>query len=263
MRPLVTTTLSYRVVRTPKASGGSRQIYIASPEDNKFLRSYLPVLESILVESDTYSVNHAFEKNKNCALNAFKHIGCRYVLSLDLEDFFDSVHPVHVSGIIPEHIIEQCFIEGSPRQGLPTSPLIATIAFLKCDEKIVQMLGKFGIPATYTRYADDLIFSFNERRHAGQIAVIVRQTVEQYGFKINKTKTRLQDAKNGRVIITGIAVDSNGLHPTRRIKKKIRAAIHQENVGSASGLLEWSKCKLPNALYACDEKLEKILSESK
>ena len=119
------------------------------------------------------------------------------------------------------------------------------------------MLNKLDISAVYTRYADDLVFSFNERRYAGQICTIVRQIVENQGFKINERKTTLQDAKNGRVIVTGIAIDPKGLYPTRRTKKKIRAAIHQENSSSLRGLLDWSKCKLPNSIYACEEKLDK------
>ena len=220
--------LQYRVARIPKGAGSFREIYIASPDDNRRLRGLLPELEAILASSDTYQANYAFERGKNCALNALQHLGHRYTLSMDLENFFDSVSTAHVTGTIPDRIIDQCFINGSPKQGLPTSPLIATIAFLKCDSKIVELLKKLGIIATYTRYADDLIFSFDDRRQAGKIQVIVGQLVERYGFKLNSRKTTFQDVKNGKVIITGIAVDAHGIYPTRCTKRKIRAAIHQE-----------------------------------
>lgn len=249
--------LFYRIVQIPKGLGEFRKIYIASPDCNKILRGFLPELERVLAEVDDFKLNFAFERDKNCALHALQHIGGRYVLSIDLKDFFDSVVPAHVCDVIPDYIINQCFIDGNPKQGLPTSPLIATIAFLKCDKKIIHMLNKLDISAVYTRYADDLVFSFNERRYAGQICTIVRQIVENQGFKINERKTTLQDAKNGRVIVTGIAIDPKGLYPTRRTKKKIRAAIHQENSSSLRGLLDWSKCKLPNSIYACEEKLDK------
>ena len=102
------------------------------------------------------------------------------------------------------------------------------------------------IRAVYTRYADDLVFSFDERRHAGQIETIVRQVLAKFGFEVNERKTTLQDAKNGRIVINGLAIDSHGLHPTRRTKKKARAAAHQQNASSLFGLLEWQKCKLPS-----------------
>jgi len=164
---------------------------------------------------------------------------------MDLEDFFGCVTPNHVAKIIPESIIQQCFIDGTAKQGLPTSPIIATIAFLPFDKRITNALAKIGIDAVYTRYADDLVFSFQDHNSAGKIKTVVRQIVTDGGFRMNETKTRLQDAKNGRKVITGIAIDHHGLHSTRRTKKKIRAALHQDNQDSLKGLTEWSKCKLP------------------
>ena len=166
---------------------------------------------------------------------------------MDLENFFDSITPGHVEGIIPEPIINQCFIDGNPKQGLPTSPIISIIAFLSCDKNIVETLNKLNINALYTRYADDLIFSFNDQKDEGKIRFIVKQIVEKHGFCINERKTQLQNSKNGRIIITGLAVDNKGIYATRRTKKKIRAAVHQNNESSLVGLIEWSKCKLPSA----------------
>lgn len=107
--------MEYRVARVPKGGGTFREIYIASSEDNRRLRSLLPELERILASVDACRANYAFERRKNCALNAFQHIGHRYTLSMDLESFFDSITPKHVAGIIPDHVIEQCFIDGNPK----------------------------------------------------------------------------------------------------------------------------------------------------
>lgn len=240
--------MEYRVARIPKGKGKFRYIHIASEKDNLQLRSLIPELERILEESDSCKVNYAFQRDKNCALNALQHIGYRYTLSMDLENFFDSISPEHVADLIPDLIIRQCFVDGNPKQGLPTSPIITTIAFFHCDQKIIETLNKLNISAVYTRYADDLIFSFNDSKVEGKIRFIVKQIVERNGFKVNEKKTKLQDSKNGRVIITGIAVDNRGLYATRRTKKKIRAAIHQNNENSLIGLNEWSKCKLPLAI---------------
>jgi hypothetical protein len=238
----------YKVARVPKRAGTFREIYIASNNDKRRLRALLPPLERILAELDDCRVNYAFEKGKNCALNALQHIGHRYNLSMDLENFFDSVTPEHVKDVIPAEIIKQCFVAGNPKQGLPTSPIIATIAFLQCDRRIIDMLRKLSIYAVYTRYADDLLFSFDDRRLTGKIITIVRQIVSDHGFRINNFKTRLQDSKNGRIVINGMAIDTRGIHPTRYTKKRIRAASHQQNASSLVGLLEWAKCKLPSSI---------------
>jgi hypothetical protein len=241
--------MEYKISRVPKGNGLYREIYIASDAYKQKLLSFLPYLNEVLDNLDVHKTNYAFQRNKNCALNAFQHIGYRFTLSMDLEDFFGSITLEHVDGLIDPIIIEQCFIDGNPKQGLPTSPVISSIAFLACDTKIIEALNKLKIDSKYTRYADDLIFSFDDEKHEGKIRHIVRQIIEKNGFRINDKKTKLQDSSNGRVIITGIAVDKKGLHATRRTQKKIRAARHQNNASSLNGLIEWSKCKLPNNSY--------------
>lgn len=241
--------MEYKVALIPKGNGSYRNIYIPSAVMKEKLLGFMPRLHEISDDLDSCKANYAFQKGKNCALNAFQHIGHRFVLSMDLKDFFNSVTVKHVSGLIPRHIIEACFIDGNPKQGLPTSPAIATIAFFYCDKIIINALRILNIDATYTRYADDLIFSFNDEACSGKIQQVVRQIVESNGFKINDNKTKFQDIKNGRIVITGIAVSSAGLHATRRTKKKIRAAKHQGNHNSLTGLDEWSKCKLPRAIF--------------
>lgn len=240
--------MQYRVARIPKGTGKFREVYIASKKDARRLRELLPLLEDILIDTDNEEVNYAFVKGRNCALNALQHTGLRYTLSLDLKDFFANVRREHVSHIIPSDILDQCLIDGVPHQGLPTSPLIATIAFLACDQKILDSLNKNGIKSVYTRYADDLTFSFNDINHKEAILTIARKSIEYFGFKINERKTTLQDCNNGRVIITGIAIDGNNIQSTRRTRRKIRAAKHQNNLESMHGLIEWSKCKLPRSI---------------
>lgn len=237
--------MQYRTARIPKGRGKFREVIIPSKEDRARLRSLLPELERILDKLDGPSANFAFQRNKNCALKAFQHIGYRYTLSIDLEDFFDSINTEHVSGMIPARILEQCMVDGRARQGLPTSPIISTIAFLPLDGRILDALHSLRLEAVYTRYADDLVFSFDDRRISGAIKTIVRQIVTDAGFRINERKTRLQDSQNGRIVITGIGVDKDGLHATRRTKKRMRAAQHQNNHSSLSGLAEWAKCKVP------------------
>lgn len=97
----------------------------------------------------------------------------------------------------------------------------------------------------YTRYADDLVISCNNKNNIGKIIRLVSKIVEDFGFKLNKRKTKIQNIKNGRVVITGVGIGKIGAHPTRRTLKKIRAAKHSKNKTSLLGLEEWAKCKLP------------------
>ena len=242
-------TISFRISRIPKGRGKFREIYIASKEDHLLLRRLMQQLNEIHDRCDNTGASYAFLRNRNCALMALRHIGHLYTLSLDLENFFESVTTRHVQDVLPHELIDLCFIDGRLRQGLPTSPVISNIAFCPFDSAIVTALKTLEIDAVYTRYADDLVFSYNDVSACGKIQTVVRQIMDRGGCKVNDKKTSIQSADNGRVIIAGIAIDSSGLHPTRKTKKKIRAALHQGNEASAAGLSEWSKCKLPNVIF--------------
>ncbi|MGB6018309.1 MAG: reverse transcriptase domain-containing protein, partial [Sulfurimonadaceae bacterium] len=150
-----------------------------------------------------------------------------------------------------------CFIDGISRQGLPTSPLIANLAFLKLDKMIKSAIAEEGVYTVYTRYADDLIFSFNHKEFAETLEKLVEKIVTDGGFLLNRKKTKLQSAKSGRRMITGIGVDENDIYPTRKLKRRIRAAVHQKNREKAFGLLSWAECKKPRAFYTDRDLLNK------
>lgn len=245
-------TFPYKISRIPKGNGKFRQIYIPSNEYKAELRALIPGLERILDRLDTHRLNYAFQKGRNCVLNALQHAGYGYTLSMDIEDFFNSIHAGHLSGLITAEHMDRCLIDGNPKQGLPTSPLIATIAFLRCDSEIYHALNKLKIRFSYTRYADDLIVSFDDRHHLTAISFIIKQAVARHGFRINPAKTRLQSSKNGRRVITGVALANEGPCATRRTNRKLRAAQHQANAASLRGLREWSSCKLPRAMFVED-----------
>jgi hypothetical protein len=79
---------------------------------------------------------------------------------------------------------------------------------------------------------------------------------ESHGTPVNPEKTRLQRAKAGRRIITGVAVSDTGLHPTRAAKRRLRAARHQGRTRHARGLAEWCRLAPPDPLRAIERQLD-------
>ena len=238
-------TVPFNIFYISKKNGKFRRIFSIHKEQKQELRKLIPILENILLKHDKNKVSYAFIKNRNCVEHAMQHIGHKYTISMDLENFFESVNVDHVNSYLDDYIIDQCFISGAPQQGLPTSPLIANLAFLECDQKILYTLNNYHIEAKYTRYADDLVISFDNKKDIGKVIFLISNIVNDAGFKINKKKTKIQNINNGRIIITGVGIDNKGLYPTRKTIKKIRAAKHKNNLTSIKGLQEWAKCKLP------------------
>lgn len=251
----------YKILKLPKGDGKFRTIYAPSKAYKQKLRSFLLDLQQKVHNADTDKTIHGFMRGRGPVSNAQRHIGYAYTLSLDLEDFFDSVRVEMVTEYLSDEEQSLCFIDGVARQGLPTSPVIANLAFLKIDHLIKTAIAEEGAYTVYTRYADDLIFSFNHEEFAETLERVVEKIVTENGFRLNKKKRKLQSAKSGRRMITGVSVGERDIAPSRKIKRRIRAALHQKNKESAFGLLSWAACKEPHAFYTDRDLLNKNIFE--
>lgn len=283
-----------RIVKLKKKRGGYRTIYMPSDAEKAGLRNMLIVIERTARNSDRHGVSHAFTYGRSPLTNALVHVGWRYTLSMDLADFFDSVKPDNPAFVKypplgpPNPFLAQLeersmveltaclFPDGAARQGLPTSPALANIAFALADEDIMklQIKGRFTKPNfAYSRYADDLTLSADHMDMIRTLEYEVPRIVERHGFRINQTKTRIQCAKAGRRIITGIAVGDKNVTLPRYMQRRIRAGEHQLEHGlkrrcidrllearrrwklslplrvrlgiHVNGLKEWAKLKMP------------------
>lgn len=236
---------------------GTRTLYVPNADERKRLNELLQKINLVAEGVNTVGggLQHGFQPDRSPVTNAMQHCGYAFSLCMDLEDFFDSVTPEHV----PETLrFPECFPDGVARQGLPTSPALANIAACKMDAEIVALLPQSqglarrvfnlfndGITRVeYTRYADDLTFSCNSLERLRTLEKLVPSIAEKHGFKVKARKTRMQAAIAGRRIITGIAVDDK-VHPTRRTRRKLRAALHQRHTAEARGLAEWMKLVVP------------------
>lgn len=232
----------------PKKSGGSRIIYCPDNQTKSKCRSIIPILNKKINDlSYTRSVVHGFMPEKSSVTNAQAHIGHEYTTCFDLSDFFDSITEKHLINKLSKEQLSIVMVEGASRQGLPSSPVVANIAATDLDKAILKWIDKNKYNIIYTRYADDLSFSYDEIDLKDKIIINIPLIIKRCGFNVNNKKTRTMSAKQGRRIITGVAVDQYNIHPTRKIKRKLRAALHQKNEPQAKGLAEWCKLKLPKS----------------
>lgn len=235
-----------KIVKIPKRKKGCfRTIYIPNQTEMSTLRSMSGKLTDKADRFTPEGVSHGFSRGKSPVTNAQSHVGHLYTTCFDLRDFFDSVTPERLKGKLTKEEMALVIVDGAARQGLPTSPAIANMAASEIDKSILRWRDKHKLQFIYTRYADDLSFSYDQEVIRKSLEEEIPKIVKRCGFQINESKTRTMSAKSGRRIITGIAVGENEIHPSRRSKRKLRAAIYQKNKNQENGLTEWCKLKPP------------------
>lgn len=232
-----------RTIAIRKRSGGWRTIYVPSYDEATALRRLLPAIDGILDREIAVNVVHGFRRHRSAVSNAMNHFDRACTTCLDLSDFFDTVTRGMLSRWLSPDVLDMVCVDGAARQGLPTSPSCANLAATPMDRAILAWIGNRNV--TYTRYADDLSLSYDDPAMTDEIVTTVCRLATQAGFAVNQKKTRTMAASAGRRAITGVAVDLDGVHPTRRAKRRLRAALHQGRTEVADGLAEWCKVKMP------------------
>ncbi len=243
-------------IRIPKRSGGVCIVVSPGRRMKQTLRGLLPQLEAVAIALDVFGVQHGFTPGRSPVTNAAAHVGFRYTVSFDLADCFDHVTLRKVRAVYQDapsvafYATAEVMNSGDAvaRQGLPTSPAMCNIALAPLDAMIVRWLDGRGV---YTRYADDLTISTDDKAVVDEAMYAVPGFCEYEEFPVNHRKTEVQDARAGRRHITGVAVDDLGVHPTRSVKRRLRAALHQKKQRQAAGLAEWARLKPPNSAAWC------------
>lgn len=109
-------------------------------------------------------------------------------------------------------------------QGAPTSPVLTNIICAKLDRRLSGVAKRFGL--NYTRYADDITFSssHNVYQKEGEFVKEINRIIEEQGFTIKESKTRLQ--KEGyRQEVTGLLVGEK-VNVQKRYIKQIRMWLY-------------------------------------
>lgn len=218
----------YRMYRIRKANRRFRTIMEPDPALKSLQRSILRWLMARRIRASKYA--HGFVKGRSTTTNAALHVGKRVVVRIDIQDFFPTITERQVKyaltreGLLSDdaaRIADLCTVEGKLPQGAPTSPFLSNMIFRVLDYRLAGLAKKWG--ATYSRYADDLIFS-SDRDDLQAIYHPVASILEEDGFEVNPDKFRVYRSTR-RQRVTGIVVNH---HPTlpRESRRRLRAALH-------------------------------------
>jgi RNA-directed DNA polymerase len=237
-KALINAHNNYQEYQVPKKRGGYRQI--EAPEKKlKLLQQKLNyVLQMVYHEMKPGCVHgfiprfHKDSEANSIVTNANAHIGKRFVLNLDLADFFHSIdiwrvkqifmsYPFYFSNDLASYIALLTTNNERLPMGAPTSPVISNLACFLLDRKLQSFCSEYAL--IYTRYADDLSFSSNSEISRAQIESI-QMLIADEGFSVNKKKTRLF-TQFGRQTVTGLKVNEK-VNVDRTYIRSIRAMLH-------------------------------------
>lgn len=248
----VLTKSKYHTFKVPKKSGGYR--VISAPDEKlKWVQGKLN--NYILKKYEFLDCQYGFVKGRSIVDNAKVHNKAKYILNIDLKNFFPSIHFGRVRGIFmakPFYLSSEiatilaniaCYHNELP-QGSPCSPTISNIICYTLDNKLMKLSEQYHF--RYTRYADDITLS-SDTPFPKEIAtrlpdntVIIgkrlRSIIENHGFIINEKKNNYS-MNYERKEVTGLIVNEK-VNIKKVYLKELRALLHR---CKKDGMLEAAK----------------------
>jgi len=197
-----------RRVSIPKPQGGERILGIPTVQDRLIQQALHQVLSPMLEPSfSEHSYGFRPGRSAHQAVRAMQHhinSGCRWVVDLDLEQFFDRVHHDVLMSLLARHVSDARVLalirrylqagmlegglvnvrrQGTP-QGGPLSPLLSNVLLTELDRELERRGHRF------CRYADDCnIYVRSERAGHRIMASITSYLETRLRLKVNTAKS--------------------------------------------------------------------------
>jgi len=236
-------------VEIPKENGKMRKLGIPTVVDRVVQQAIHQVLSPIFEEQFS-EFSYGFRPKRSCEMAIRKSLECLndgydWVVDIDLERFFDTVHHDKLMRIISNTIKDGDVISlirkylasgvmvngkyeettvGTP-QGGNLSPLLSNIMLNELDKELENR----GL--LFVRYADDaLIFVKSEKAANRVMKTIVRFIEEKLGLKVNVEKSKVARPKDLKFLGFGYYYDSKNkkyqvkphLISLRKFQRKLR-----------------------------------------
>ncbi|WP_442514142.1 reverse transcriptase domain-containing protein [Pseudomonas promysalinigenes] len=239
----------YLAFDIPKKSGGKRRILAPSDKLKTLQARLASLLKKIYSPREPVK---AFREGSSIVANAYPHCRKKYVFNIDLENFFGTITFRRIRGMLiakpyslsvetASVIAHLATVNGILPQGAPSSPILSNMLCASLDRELYSLAKRNR--AVYTRYADDITFSFyspaeylpqnvveyslsngKPNHYYSKVGQELETIVRQHGFAINLDKVRLQGPGERR-IVTGLVTNQKPNVP-RTYVRKTAALIH-------------------------------------
>lgn len=249
----------YRIVYLKKRIPGRSGLRMISIPPKSVMEAQRWLVDNVLQFTMVHPASFAFHPGSSPVLAAEQHPNTRWLLKVDIEDFFHSVREREVAAIFTRigfqkllafELSRLCTVavdrgpgrnpgpmtepialygseyEGMLPQGAPTSPMLANLAMAQTDAALADQAEKHGF--RYSRYADDLAFSTNGDRTVPEMKRLQREvyrTLNAAGFKPNLRKTVIRGPGSRRIVL-GLLVDGPSPRLSREFRDNLRLHLH-------------------------------------
>jgi len=229
--------VTYHAFDVPKRSGGTRRISAPS-DDLKTLQRR--ILRKLLTRLRAHPAATGFECGHSIVTNARHHAGQAVVVRMDLKDFFPSTR----SGRVRDYfriigwnreasalLADLTTHRGGLPQGAPTSPRLSNLVNRRLDARLVGLAYRFG--ARYSRYADDITFSFekDDPKAVSFVMALARLILhDEGGYRVHRRRKCYVRRRYQQQRVTGLVVNETVQLP-RRTRRWLRAVEHHLATG--------------------------------
>ena len=247
---LIQFTPVYHEAMIPKRGGGTRRLLVPDPSTRMLQRR---LLRKLLSRLQSHEAAVGFERGKSIVDNALPHACQAVVIRLDIVEFFANTTVERIEQYFRRIgwdknaaalLMLLTTHEGGLPQGAPTSPRLSNLVNFALDLKLARLAERFK--GCYTRYADDITFSFpaDHPRHIRGVIQQARRMLRAAGYEMHERSKLHVRRRHQRQEVTGLVVNDKIALP-RKTRRRLRAVRHRLAEGrpatmTAAQLQGWS-----------------------
>ena len=217
---LATETLAphftYRHFHKRKRDGSLREL----AEPDPLLKSIQQhILKHWLDQADVHPASVGFRRKHSIADHVWPHAGANFIITSDIQDFFPSTTAYRVQQWWKSQFpfsdeaarlmrILTTYKDCLP-QGAPTSPALSNVINFDMDQRIADRVRRSG--GTYTRYCDDMVFSWQgSQRPPSDFEHAIRAVLREHGYQLHPAKGWQVYQRCDEPEITGVILTKHG-----------------------------------------------------
>lgn len=195
------------------------------------------------------------ERPRSIFTNATQHTGARFLILMDIEDFYPSISQklaeqvfsdcLKFSVDVSEVLACLCCRQGIVPQGASTSGYVANLAFWDVEPALVDWLRGKGL--SYSRFADDITVSsafILSKPDCTEVVSRITSLLVAKGFRQKRSKLHLRKKGQnvlskgaaGALTVTGLTVHGSTPNVTKKERREIRAAVYEFEMLINTGL---------------------------